>query len=105
MKPIPFPGNIFGLHVEFHRAKEGPDYFVFLYKNVCRMINTIEPKQVSALLGVARNTTTGKALREWAEEMINKRLPKPDAGKDTSFASDALQEALEDPTANTKMIT
>ena len=104
MKPKPFPLNDSGLFVEFHRAKDGPDYFVICYKNMSRTVPTVDPKNVWRILGPAKFTPTGKELKLWAEEIATAHLPKPDAGKDTSFASDVLQEELEDPTSNTKMV-
>ena len=64
-----------------------------------------DPKDVWRCLGTAKYTDTAKALKEWAVEMVEATLPKPEPRSDTSFASEALQEDLEDPTANTKMIT
>ena len=104
MKAKPFPLNDSSLFVEFHRAKDGPDYFVILYKNISRICSTIDFKNVWRVLGPAKFTPTGKELKLWAEEMATAHLPKPDAGKDTSFASDVAEEALEDSTNNTKMV-
>ena len=56
-------------------------------------------------MGTAKYTETAKALKEWAVDMVEATLPKPEPRPDTSFASEALQEELEDPTANTKMVT
>ena len=105
MKPKPFPGNGRGLHVEFMRMREGPNYFVFYYKNSSRVVSATDPKDVWRCMGTAKYTETAKALKEWAVEMVEATLPKPEPRPDTSFASEALQEDLEDPTANTKMVT
>ena len=105
MKPTPFEGNGRGLYVEHHRVREGDDYFVISYKNSSRIVSSKDPKDVWRVLGTAKHTETGKALKEWAVEITEKYLPKPEPRQDTSFASEALQEDQEDPTANTKMIT
>ena len=102
MKPKDFPLNDRGLFVQFMRMREGPDYFLFSYKNSSRLIKAKEPKDVWRCLGTAKYTDTGKALKEWAVEMVEATLPKPEPRADTSFASEALEEA---PNSNTKMIT
>ena len=102
MKPKPFPGNDGGLKVEFCRMREGPNYFTFYYKNSSRCVPATDPKDVWRCMGNAKYTDTAKALKEWAVEMVEATLPKPEPRADTSFASEALEEA---PNANTKMIT
>ena len=103
MKPTKFEGNGNGLYVEHHRSREGPNVFVVSYKNQARIC--VDPKDAWRVLGPAKYTDTGKALKEWAVEITEKCLPKPEPRKDTSFASEAAaEEALEDPTTNTKMV-
>ena len=101
MKPKSFPGNGRGLMVEFMRMREGPNYFVFSYKNSSRIVSATDPKDVWRCMGVAKYTDTAKALKEWAVEMVEATLPKPEPVPDTSFASDVEEE----PNDNTKMIT
>jgi len=107
MKPKPFPGNGRGLHVEFMRMREGPNYFVFHYRNSARLVSATDPKDVWRCMGTAKYTATAKALKEWAEEMVTATLPKPELDKDRIAAEGFGPEAHaeEDPTSNTKMIT
>ena len=100
MKPKPFPGNGRGLSVEYMRMREGPSYFVILYRNSSKIVSAADPKDVWRCLGNAKYTPTAQALKEWAVEMVNSSLPKPEPVPDTSFASD-----VEEPNDNTKMIT
>lgn len=102
MKPKDFPGNGRGLFVQFFRVREGSDYFLFSYKNSSRLISAKDPKDVWRAIGIAKYTDTAKALKEWAVEMVDACLPKPELLPDTSFASEALEEA---PNDSTKMIT
>ena len=106
MKPKPFPGNGRGLHVEFMRMREGPNYFVFHYKNSSRLVNATDPKDVWRCIGVAKHTDTGKALKEWAVEMVEATLPKPELDMAQIKAEGFGPEAhVEEPNDNTKMIT
>jgi hypothetical protein len=100
MLPIQFPGNSQYMRYEYHRVREGPNYFITYYKNSSRLI--YEPKDAWRTLGVAKFTDTGKALKEWCMEMYDKySLPSEEVGRaDTSFAS----EAQEEPNDNTKMV-
>ena len=103
MKPTKFVGNGNGLYVEHHRVREGTNFFVVSYKGQAQI--RVDPKDAWRLLGSAKHTETGKALKEWAVEMTELCLPKPEPHKDTSFASEAVaEEAVEDPTTNTKMV-
>ena len=103
MKPTKFDGNGNGLYVEHQRSREGPNVFVVSYRGQAQI--RVDPKDVWRVLGPAKYTDTGKALKEWAVEITEKHLPKPEPRKDTSFASEATaEEALEDPTTNTKMV-
>ena len=112
------------MRYEYHRVREGPNYFVSYYKNSSRL--HYDPKNCWRTLGVAKFTDTGKALKEWCllmdethgvpqrERWSTARSGVPDGQpgaegearsgrKDTSFASEAMEE--ESPTDNTKMVT
>ena len=124
MLPIQYPGNSQYMRYEYHRVREGPNYFVSYYKNSSRL--HYDPKDTWRTLGTAKFTDTGKTLKDWCLEMYEQySIPQAalqaqhqiekwyvadgavDEGnggrKDTSFASEALEE--ESPTDNTKMIT
>jgi hypothetical protein len=107
---IEFPSNTQYMRYEYHRVREGPNYFVTYYKHSSRL--TYDPKDAWRTLGVAKFTDMGKALKEWCLDMYGTySIPQrekwgnnnEEGHVDTSFASEA-QEA-EEPTANTKMIT
>ena len=104
MKPEQFEHNSPSMRYEYHRVREGPNYFVSYYNHSSRL--HYDPKNCWRTLGVAKFTDTGKALKEWCLNMDEqygvKELPE-DGRKDTSFASEAMEE--ESPTDNTKMIT
>ena len=112
MKPEQFEGNDQYMRYEYHRVREGPNYFISYYKHTSRL--HYEPKDTWRTLGTAKFTDTGKALKEWCLLMdetygVPQRLKwEPnsldDTGrKDTSFASEAIEE--ENPCSNTKMVT
>ena len=129
MKVIEFEGNTQYMRYEYHRVREGPNYFVSYYKHSSRL--HYDPKEAWRTLGVAKFTDTGKALKEWCLEMDNIYVMSPqaattkingaegfaseDVGRvDTSFASEAVSEAIadrevqsenEEPNDNTKMVT
>ena len=99
MKPEEFQGNTQSMRYEYHRVREGPNYFVTYYKQSSRLIH--DPKDAWRTLGSAKFTDTGKALKEWCllmdEEYGTKQRDKwlsPDRPDeivghvDTSFASD-----------------
>ena len=81
------------------------------YKNVATPCFTV--KDVKSRLGPAKFLESSKALYKWMNEMIDQYDSVVQEGRaDTSFASEAVAEAtteaigeVEDPTANTKMIT
>ena len=127
MLPIQFEQNSQYMRYEYHRVREGPNYFVSYYQNSSRL--HYDPKNCWRTLGVAKFTNTGKALKEWCLSMNEqygvKKLPE-DGRKDTSFASEALSDAdteepeletirtnfkeaidsiSEEPNDNTKMVT
>ena len=108
---IEYPNNTQYMRYEYHRVREGPNYFVTYYKHSSRLI--YDPKDAWRVLGVAKFTDGGKNLKEWCLEMHDTysvpQMEKWYAGKeeeegrkDTSFASEAMEE--ESPTENTKMV-
>ncbi len=112
MPPIQFPGNTQYMRYEYHRVREGPNYFISYYKHSSRL--HYDAKDTWRTLGTAKFTDTGKALKEWCLEMYetysvpqmnkwhdNDYHSSDDGRADTSFASEAMAE---DPTANTKMV-
>ena len=118
MLPIQFPENSSNMRYEYHRVREGPNYFISYYKNSSRL--HYDPKDCWRTLAVAKFTDTGKALKEWCLEMYetysvpqiakwsrfaetgsNDELGTPD----TSFASEIESEPSEEPNDNTKMVT
>ena len=121
MKPEQFEQNSQYMRYEYHRVREGPNYFVSYYKNSSRL--HYDPKDTWRTLGTAKFTDTGKALKEWcllmeeqygipqrerwsdgAESELSDSEALARSGRaDTSFASEALEE--ESPTDNTKMVT
>ena len=112
MKPYQFELNDTSMRYEYHRTREGPNFFMCYYKNSA--VGRTDPKDAWRTLGIAKFTDTGKALKEWCLQMHEQygldNLSNLEPHKDTSFASDAANESerserLEDPTSNTKMIT
>jgi len=109
MLPIQYPNNSQYMRYEYHRVREGPNYFVSYYKNSSRL--HYDPKNCWRTLGTAKFTDTGKSLKEWCLEMyeqyslpqIEKWGSSEEGRKDTSFASEAMEE--ENPCLETKMIT
>ena len=102
MKAIEFEGNTRDCNFEYFRVREGPNYFVSYYKNSSRL--HYDPKECWRVLGTAKFTDTGKALKAWAVEMYESNLPKLEPVPDTSFASEAMSEE-EAPNDNTRMVT
>ena len=95
---IEYPSNTQYMRYEYHRVREGPNYFVSYYKNSSRL--HYDPKNCWRTLGVAKFTDTGKAVKAWCLEMDETyNQDKKEAVVDTSFASD-----VED-TSPTKMVT
>ncbi len=111
MLPIQYPDNSQYMRYEYHRVREGPNYFVSYYKHSSRL--HYDPKNCWRTLGVAKFTDTGKSLKAWCLEMhetygadkaTTDQCVSAGLGRsDTSFASEALEE--ESPTDNTKMVT
>ena len=89
--------------------KEGPNYFLVCYKqsSVLRQ----DPKDAWRVMGSAKFTSKSQELKQWCLDIHDEWSKKKEkTRKDTSFASEAQVEAepsnvIEDPTANTKMIT
>ena len=111
MKIIEFDQNTSDMRYEYHRVREGPNYFVSYYKNSSRL--HYDPKDTWRTLCVAKFTDVGKTLKEWCLEMYDTySLPQiegwgntEDSGHvDTSFASEAMEEEMS-PTDETKMVT
>ncbi len=103
MKPLEFPGNEQDCSFTYHRTREGPNFFVSHYKGTSR--GHTEPKECWRSLAVAKFTDSGKALKEWCLEMDELYVQsKLQPRKDTSFASEAIEEESS-PTDNTKMVT
>ena len=102
MLPIEFPENTSNMRYEYHRVREGPNFFVSHYKGSTQGHN--DPKECWRTLGVAKFTDSGKALKQWClemDELYGATQLEPHV--DTSFASEAMDEVS--PTDNTKMIT
>ena len=101
MKVISFEGNTRDCSFDYFRVREGPNYFVSHYKGSTQGHN--DPKECWRVLGVAKFTDSGKALKAWCLEMdeLYSSSDEKEGVVDTSFASEA---SLEDPTNNTKMI-
>ena len=110
---IEYPDNTQDMRYEYHRVREGPNYFVTYYKQSSRLIH--DPKDAWRVLGVAKFTDSGKRLKEWCLEMdeeygtkqrdkwLSPDRPDEVSGHvDTSFASEVQSE--ESPTENTKMV-
>tara|TARA_R110002012_G_scaffold83334_1_gene209766 strand:+ start:1299 stop:1619 length:321 start_codon:yes stop_codon:yes gene_type:complete len=106
------------MRYEYHRVREGPNFFITYYKNSSRLIH--DPKDAWRTLGVAKFTDTGKALKEWCLQMDQEYgLPQrakwgssSEPGRpDDSFASEVMAEHAEpsddeaSPNDNTKMVT
>ena len=108
MKPIEFEHNTPSCSFTYTRTREGPNFFVSHYKGSTQGHN--DPKECWRVLGVAKFTDSGKKLKAWCLEMDDTYGPnvveeaKGEAlsgRKDTSFAS----EAMEEPTEQTRMVT
>ena len=111
MKPEQFEHNSPSMRYEYHRVREGPNYFVSYYNYSSRL--HYDPKNCWRTLGVAKFTDTGKALKEWCLNMDEQYGTVVADG--ASEASGELSkyvatqgfgpEAHEEPNDNTKMIT
>ena len=102
MKPIPFELNDGKMSFHYIRSREGPNQFVCAYKGSACLRQ--DPKDAWRVLGSAKFTDTGKALKQWCLDMDDKYNSEQKEPKvDTSFAS-VVQQELE-PNDNTKMVT
>ena len=103
MKPLEFPGNEQDCSFTYHRTREGPNFFVSHYKGSTR--GHTDPIECWRSLAVAKFTDSGKELKEWCLEMDELYVQsKLQPRKDTSFASEAIEEESS-PTDDTKMVT
>ena len=103
MKPIDYPGNGRGLFVQYHRMREGPNYFLVCYKqsSVLRQ----DPKDAWRVMGVAKFTANAQELKQWCLDQHEAYGTEQKEGRaDTSFSNDKEEEAVE-PNEQTKMIT
>ena len=109
MKPIDYPNNGRGLMVQYHRMREGPNYFMVHYKNTSVLRQ--DPKDAWRVMGSAKFTTNSQELKQWCLDIHDEWSKKQaKSHKDTSFASEAMAEAGSnsdipaEPNDNTKMI-
>jgi hypothetical protein len=80
------------MRYEYHRVREGPNFFVSYYKNSSRL--HYDPKNCWRTLGVAKFTDTGKAVKAWCLEMDETyNTDKKEAKVDNSFASDVEDQS------------
>ena len=87
MKIQEFEGNTQYMRYEYHRLREGPNYFVSYYKNSSRL--HYDPKNCWRTLGVAKFTDMGKNLKEWCLLMDDTYSKEEKEGyADDSFAND-----------------
>ena len=91
MKVIPFEHNTTSMRYEYHRTREGPNFFVCFYKNSA--VIRLDPKEAWRTLGVAKFTDTGKALKEWCISTHEQYTNEQKEGRaDTSFSSEVQEE-------------
>ena len=105
MKPIDYPDNGRGLYVQYHRMREGPNYFLVCYKN--SSVLRQDPKDAWRVMGSAKFTSKSQELKQWCLEMDQEYGHIEKEGReDTSFGNEVNkeQETESDPTSNTKMI-
>jgi hypothetical protein len=101
MKLEAFPKNERDCSFTYVRTREGPNGWISYYKGASTM--HVDPLECWRVLGVAKFTDTGKALRKWAEECherwgdeAKEEEPKQDAG---------FFDHAPEPNDNTKMVT
>ena len=91
MKAITFEHNTPSMRYEYHRTREGPNWFMCYYKNTALI--RLDPKDAWRTLGVAKFTDVGKALKEWAIGLHEQYSSVEKEGRvDTSFASEVQEE-------------
>ncbi len=100
MKPIEYPNNGNGISVQYHRMREGPNYFMIHYKNTSVLRQ--DPKDTWRVLGPAKFTEQSQELKQWCLDIHDKYSNTKKEGRvDTSFSTDSQVE----PNDNTKMVT
>ena len=91
MKAIAFELNDSSMRYEYHRTREGPNWFMCYYKNMAQI--RYDPKDAWRTLDKAKFTDTGKALKEWCLSMHEQYDKEAKLGTvDTSFASEVEKE-------------
>ena len=91
MKAIPFEHNTPSMRYEYHRTREGPNWFMCYYKITAQI--RLDPKDAWRTIGVAKFTDVGKELKEWCLSMHEQYGSAEKEGrKDTSFASEVQEE-------------
>ena len=106
MKPIDYPDNGRGLYVQYHRMREGPNYFLVCYKN--SSVLRQDPKDAWRVMGSAKFTSKSQELKQWCLDMHDEYGNSEKSGReDTSFGNEVNKEkeTESDPTSNTKMVT
>ncbi len=87
MRVIEFEGNERGFLFTYHRVREGQNFFVGYYKNSSQLF--YDPQNAWRMLGVAKFTDVGKALKAWCVEMNAQYGDEVKEGyEDGSFAGD-----------------
>lgn len=103
MRKSEYIHNTKGLHVEFHRVREGPNFFTVLYKFTCQGVTTV--KEMKKVLGPAKFLDSSKELYAWMEPLIALSLPKEPIDmnviKSEGFGPEAHDEEL---VIDTKMV-
>lgn len=95
--------NTKGLYVEFHRVREGPNYFTVLYKYTSQGVTSV--KEMKKILGPAKFLDSSKELYAWMEPLIALSEPKESLDMNLIKAEGFGPEAHDDdPTSNTKMV-
>ena len=96
--------NTTGLYVEFHRVREGPNFFSVLYKRSSQGVTTV--KEMKKILGPAKFLDSSKELYAWMEPLIALSEPKESLDmnviKSEGFGPEAHEQ---EPNEQTKMIT
>jgi hypothetical protein len=96
MQPYLFQGNTPSCSFSYTRTREGPNFFISHYKGSTRGHN--DPKDCWRVLGTAKFTDSGKAVKEWCISMHDQYGDKGSESdsssgrEDTSFASEAMNE-------------
>lgn len=67
---IEYPSNTTDCRVEYHRTRNGPNWFLVYYKNGACIRRT--PKEVGRVFGIAKFTPSVNSIRDWCKEMVAK---------------------------------